>query len=430
MNTSKTIIEPKKKKTLNTRDNLFHKYDSYCCPLCSSLPEILHYNDINRSLKIKCKKHGINDYDIEDYMEKMVNWESISEIKLKNKCSFHNEQYAYYCQDCEQNMCKKCLELFPIHKEHVKYEISSLRLNNSEMSLIKETINVFLQKKDELIRKIKNLDDKITFYDTLINSYERQNPNFLLNINLKHLLYGEKLNFDAIKNTDFVNKQSKKEIFDDFIKKNFLKATKGLNQITLIDKNIGNDLLQEIINGIGNSTVYRTLKFGGKIKDPKEVIKLENIKLLNLRGNKLSSLNFISGKVFPFLEIISLNDNEFDSIDTLKNISFPLLKELYLSKNKISNIDILSELNIPKLRILWLSNNNITSIDVLEKVKFPQLAKLGLNKNKINNISVFAKNKAKFPQLFELYLNDNEFDLKAFYNIIKELQNKVQEFYF
>jgi len=36
------------------------------------------------------------------------------------------------------------------------------------------------------MKKIKNLDDKITFYDTLITSLEKQRPNYLLNINIKH----------------------------------------------------------------------------------------------------------------------------------------------------------------------------------------------------------------------------------------------------
>ena len=76
-----------------------------------------------------------------------------------------------------------------------------------------------------------------------------------------------------------------------------------------------------------------------------------------------------------------------------------------------------------------MSDNNICSIDIFEKVKFPELVKLGLNKNKINNISVFEKNKAKFPQMYELYLNDNDFNKDIFSQIIKDLYNKIQEFY-
>ncbi len=53
-----------------------------------------------------------------------------------------------------------------------------------------------------------------------------------------------------------------------------------------------------------------------------------------------------------------------------------------------------------------------------------------MNKNKIKDISVFDKKKARFPQLFELYINGNEFDVKAFFGIIKALYNKIREFYY
>jgi hypothetical protein len=362
-------------------------------------------------------------------MEKMVTWERTSELKTKNKCVSHKEKYEYYSKNCNENMCAKCFEL-PIHKDHIKYDLNVLRPNNSEISLIKEKINVFLRKKDELIRAIKELDSKITFYDTLINTFERQNPNYLININLKHIIYGEKLDNDLLKSAEFINKETKKEIFNNFVKNNFLQATKGLNQISFKNQKIENDLFEELFKGLVDNTVFRILKFGGIIQWPKELIMIKNIKYMNLRGNKISSLNFISGIEFPVLEFLSLNNNELKDIDNLNTISFPLLQELYLAKNKISNIDVLSQLNVPKLRILWLSNNNITSIDVLKKVKFLQLGKLALNKNKIKDIRVFEKGKAKFPQLLELYLNDNDINKNKFYELIKELYNKIQEFYY
>ena len=429
MKSCKTMIESKNNLIINKRDNFYHKFDSYTCPFCSVLPEMLYYNQEKNTIKLKCKKHGENTLKIEEYIEKMSNWKGASEIKYKNKCSIHNEQYAYYCKNCEENMCSKCLKEKAKHEKHIKYEINSLRPDDKEISLIKEKIDSCLEKKEELLKSIKKLDIIITFFDALIYSYEKQSPNYLLNINIKHLLHGENLNFDSIKNSEFIEIQSKKEIFTDFIKNNFLKATEGLNKLDLINKKTGDDLLENLIGGIDDFTIYKILRFSGKITQPKELIMLKNIKYINLRGNNISSLNFISGKKFPSLEILSLNDNEINSIDSLKTVYFPLMSELYLSKNKISNIDVLSELDIKKLRILWLSDNNICSIDIFEKVKFPELVKLGLNKNKINNISVFEKNKAKFPQMYELYLNDNDFNKDIFSQIIKDLYNKIQEFY-
>ena len=431
MKRSNTMINKSKKEFVEyIKENLFHKYNNYCCPFCSTLPEIFHYNERNGTIKLKCKKHGENTLKIREYLQKMRKWEKNVEIELRNMCKLHNKEYEYYCNDCQENICIKCLKDLSIHENHIKYKIKSLSPSDTEISLIKERISICLQKKDELLRKIKNLEDTILFYDTLINSYERQSPNYLLNINIKHLVHGEKLNLDSIKNTELImDKKNKNEIFEDFVKRNFLESTEGLNQLNLKNKNIGNDLLVKLINNIENSNIFNLLKDNGKLKSPTEIINLKNIKYLNLRGNKISSLDFLSGKDFPILEILSLSDNEISSIDNLKDISFPLLSELYLSKNKIINIDVLSELNIIKLRILWLSNNLITSIGIFEKVKFPELTILGLNKNKIKNILVLEKKKAKFPQLYELYLNDNEINKKLFYKTLKDLYKRVQEFY-
>ena len=419
MKSCKTMIESNNNSIKYKRDNFYHKYESYTCPFCSALPEILNYNEEKNTIKLKCKRHGENILKIEEYIEKMSNWKGAPEIKYKNKCNIHNEQYAYYCKNCEENICSKCMKEIKKHEKHIKFEINRLRPDDTEVTSIKEKIDVCLQKKNELLKNIKKLDIIITFFDAIIYSFEKQSPNYLLNINIKHLLHGENLNFNSIKNPEFIEIQSKKEIFTDFIKNNFLKATEGLNKLDLMNKKTGDDLLENLIGGIDNFTIYKILRFSGKIQGPKELITLKNIKYINLRGNNISSLNFISGKRFPSLEILSLNDNEINSIDSLKTVYFPQLLELYLSKNKISNIDVLSQLNTKKLRILWLSDNNISSIDIFEKVTFPELVKLGLNKNKINNISVFEKNKAKFPQMYELYLNDNDFnkDILASYKL-------------
>ena len=48
--------EKKKTSNLYSLDNLFHKYDCYCCPYCTNLPEILSFNEGNGIVKFKCKK--------------------------------------------------------------------------------------------------------------------------------------------------------------------------------------------------------------------------------------------------------------------------------------------------------------------------------------------------------------------------------------
>ena len=65
--------------------------------------------------------------------------------------------------------------------------------------------------------------------------------------------------------------------------------------------------MQELINNIDNNNIFNILKNVNIIKEPKDVISLKDIKLLNLRGNKITSLNFLAGKQFPDLYILILN---------------------------------------------------------------------------------------------------------------------------
>ena len=283
----------KKNQLVFTIENLFHKYNSYCCPYCTSLPEILNFNEGNGTIIFKCKKHGENNINIQDYLENMQKYLTISELNTKNKCNEHrNEVYSNFCLTCQENICQKCLKK---HEKHIIYNIESFRPNNNEILLIKNKINIYLQEKTQLMKNLKILEDKITFFDTLINSLEKQKPNYYLNINIKHLLYGEKINLDEIVK-DFKQKsgqfdsEMKKEAFEDFIKNNFLKATKGMNKLSLINKNLGNELITNLINGLETASIFKILKFGGKIKSPKEVIAIKDIKCLNLRGNKLSNI--------------------------------------------------------------------------------------------------------------------------------------------
>ena len=445
---SKTILEKpihnepipiaaQKRHSLYDPLKIIHKYNCYCCPFCSLLPEILNINEPNNTIKIKCEKHGEKDMDIHEYLERMSKYEYLIDFKLK--CKIHKDYFTAYCKTCEKSLCSKC-EKENDHAGHEKFPIESIKPSNNEILLIKNKINIYLQEKMELQKKIGLLEDKINFYDTLIHTLETQKPNYLLNINVKHLIYGEKVNLTEFVN-DFVKKQNSnlstgeisKKYFDDFVKNNFLNVTKNKGELNLLNHKLGDDILSQLFVNIDNGAVFRLLRLTKQIeanqKDA-DLLSVKNLKILNLRGNKILNLKFFSEKNLPCLQILSLNDNEISSIDLLSAISFPNLKELYLAKNKISDINVLSKLKINNLKVLWLSNNNIEDIEVLGEVHFPLLQKLGLNKNEIKEIQVFKK--TKFPLLYELYIGDNNINLEEAENIeiIDKLNKKIREFYY
>ena len=405
----------------------------YTCTLCPSLPEILSFNEASGLIKLKCKKHGQVIVDIHEYLEKMANILSSSKITNHNVCLKHKKgAYFQYCLTCQENLCEKCLS-GANHDNHIKYSIESCKPNNFEIEMLNNRMNLIIQKKKEMIQILKNMDDKIKFYKILLTSFEKNKPNFFLNINIKHLLYGENINFEEIsKNINNNNKKDdnikEKTFINDNLIENFVAFFKNKKQLSLVDQAIEDEFMDDIIQGIENGNILNILKAKNLIHGKSIKVSLNNIKILNLRGNKITKIDYLGKIKFPSLEILSLNDNELTDIINLKNINCPILKELYLAKNKINCIEALEFVNMKKLEILWLADNKIESVDILAKVKFPQLAKLGLNKNNIKDINVLKK--VKFPQLLELYINNNDFQEEDFQDLIDTISEKISEFYY
>lgn len=430
-----------KTKTTPNPSQFYHKFSNYSCPNCSLLPEIISCNEALNTITLKCEKHGEKVIDIHEYLDKMSRFESKANVTKRCKCPDHSDQYvSFFCQTCNQNFCTKCEKEKRVkHTEHKIYKISFLHPNNNEILYIKNKINIYLQEKNELLKKLEIIEDKIIFFDLIINAMETQKENYLLNTNVLKLVYGENLNLDekVQNNKETINlsgsayQEYRKEKFDEFIINNYSLATKNKGELNLTNKKSGDEIITDVINGIDNSSIFRLVRLK-KITPAGDdnILSFKTLKVLNLRGNNITNIDFLYNKSFPIMEVLSLNDNEISSIDNLTKVNLPNLRELYLSKNKIEKIDCLGELKIKRLQILWLSNNNIIDIKVLEKVYFPGLQKLGLNKNSIKEINVLSK--IKFPQLNELYINDNEVDINSDENVqlIEKISNKIKEFYY
>jgi len=126
------------------------------------------------------------------------------------------------------------------------------------------------------------------------------------------------------------------------------------------------------------------------------LVRLINIKFLELDSNDLQDINFIQG--FEKLSCLSISGNNIGDINIvkqLKNIEF-----LYFRKCKIKNLEALVEL--PKLTRLFFADNPIqdfTPLYSLEKLKF-----LGIWDCKINDFN-FLKS---FIDLEVLYMGNHE----------------------
>ena len=90
---------------------------NYFCTECSSLIEILLINDENYDIKFRCINNHNKEILIKEYLKHL---EKNKDIIINEKCDLHNEEYSFYCFDCQRHICNKCIKLNKEHKNHKK----------------------------------------------------------------------------------------------------------------------------------------------------------------------------------------------------------------------------------------------------------------------------------------------------------------------
>lgn len=161
---------------------------------------------------------------------------------------------------------------------------------------------------------------------------------------------------------------------------------------------------------------------------------MQNIKYINLDGNKISNINAIQN--WNRLEECSFQNNNLSQLLDLTSLSN--LKILNVSNNKITTINNMPKLealeeleidsnnltslegiqNLTNLKILSCSNNQISDISGLENLS--KLENINLNKNLIQNIEKLKQN-----SLIEYLYLDNNYIMN--FDTLKELEN-LQKF--
>ena len=407
------------------------KVNYYSCPFCTNIPEILYLDEIYNNISFKCPNHGKEIIDIHSYLESMAKTLNSSKERNKNKCNTHNLPYELYCKTCELNLCLKCNTENKKHLNHIKYKNTDLYPNNNEKTFLKNKLNIYLDEKIKLLKKLEIINDKIIFYEMIINGIEKESNNYYKNINAKHLIYGLDINITkTYKDAPTPIPYIKKLKIDEIINKNMLDSIRDKKELYLLNSKIGDGFAFHLFN---DSLIDIIKENDIKITEDISCLNtsiLNNLKIINLKGNNISSLDFFVNSHFSNLEFLCLNDNNIVNLEPLKQMNSSLIKQLYLSKNKINSIKIFEDIKMNNLQILWLSDNNISSIDSFKKSRLRKLEKLGINKNQIKNINVFKY--AKFPLLMELYINDNDIDYEIPENIeiIKILENKIEDFFY
>ena len=207
------------------------------CNTCGNM-KIITYKYIANNLHINCickKENKKRCYPIELFLKN--DYKSNPNLK----CNVHNLPFSYWCNDCNFNICEKCLQM---HKNHKIIKLSTLLVDNNDIISLQNKIINFKAKLNEKKKKIEekklfNQKEENEFLNNFHKYYKLNinEINFVLRIkdlylnllkhkmicyqiiiNLKYLI--EKLNFisdsqtelDSLKNQN--NNGEMDDIFD------------------------------------------------------------------------------------------------------------------------------------------------------------------------------------------------------------------------
>lgn len=133
------------------------------------------------------------------------------------------------------------------------------------------------------------------------------------------------------------------------------------------------------------------------------------LKLLNLRGNKLTTIPQSTFALATALETIDLSYNLISIIEDLAFNGLDNLKDLDLSHNKIGGLTVFTLSNLKNLETLDLSNNKIKLLDD-GALALPKLKLLNFNMNDVKLLpnNLFGIAPSALPQLTYVDFGDNK----------------------
>jgi len=156
--------------------------------------------------------------------------------------------------------------------------------------------------------------------------------------------------------------------------------------------------------------------------------KLKSLKILYAGYNRFknSEINtiFDSSKI----EEIGLSNGVFndETIHFINKFKFNNLQILYLDTNNLSSLSFIDNLELPNIKEIWIKNNELEEFYLLSKYK--TLNFINLRRNHIKNIDKLISFLDEFKQLKEIDIKDNNIDFndKKNENFISEVKKKIK----
>ena len=205
----------------------------------------------------------------------------------------------------------------------------------------------------------------------------------------------------------------------------------ALEKLDLENNNIDNTIIQFLKTKKFPELTFLNL-FMNKITSLEifEVIKtFKNLTTFYIGENKLDIHNNTKDYELPEkLEILGITGN-FDGEDAnfIEKLKIENLKVLYLSRNNISSLKYLKKFKFKRLEKIWAITNEITDIKEIMNINSKENLKIiNLKQNKINNFKELFNIIGDFPILEKIVLIDNNISEKEVIEMKKRIKEKYK----
>lgn len=163
------------------------------------------------------------------------------------------------------------------------------------------------------------------------------------------------------------------------------------------------------LEGLQYAENLKVVELGGNKINDVSVFKKGNfpkIEKLILHNNQLKDILPITSGYLPMLKILEVYRNNITNVGEITDEKLPSINYIRIHDNLITNLDFLKSSNSTSLTTLDISNNIITDISGIETANLTNLKYLGFSDNQISDISSLSK--AKLDSLEELNMYNNK----------------------
>ncbi|KAL7675223.1 hypothetical protein ACOME3_001486 [Neoechinorhynchus agilis] len=202
---------------------------------------------------------------------------------------------------------------------------------------------------------------------------------------------------------------------------NLIELTIVGGEMTKLDKSFGTNLpnLESL------SITSSKLSSLGAIK------KICSLRILNLRENKITSLDIDNATRFPYLMVLDLDGNAIESV-AIDHSALPELINLYIDFHGDLN-QLITGLNLPELKELMVRKSNSKILNVPNLENLPKLKDLHFEEGKLESVPIGNKQTNATISFLSLANNNisivNESDFEGWTNlrILHLNQNNIKK---